>query len=66
MRYKFSLLQDDLQIIVTLFGFSTIVKSRMSNEEVFLCRLHDLVSGENQEKLYANVFGGTFSCITVA
>jgi len=52
-RINFRFLQHHLHELVTLLGFPRVIRfknrRRMSNEEVFLRGLYELVSGENQE-----------------
>jgi len=60
---NFGFLKQDLKRLVILLRFPRIVHLKngatMRDEEVFLRGLYELVSGENQERTCAHVFGGS-------
>jgi hypothetical protein len=57
----FQFKKRDLSHLIELFKFPEVVRfdnrSTMSGEEVFLQGLHELVSGENQERMCHTLFG---------
>jgi len=62
---KFRFLKDDLYRILALLRLPLIItldnRICMTNEEVFLRALYEIVSGDNQENISSNVFGRDFS-----
>jgi hypothetical protein len=57
----FQFKKPDLSHLIELFKFPEVVRfdnrGKMSGEEVFLRGLHELVSGENQERMCKTLFG---------